>query len=332
MLLTHSSFPRESVAQALRTLAASNVFLGTSSWKYPGWLGLLYDEQRYVWRGKYAHSRFERDCLEEYSQVFQTVCVDAGYYRFPSPEHIDGLVKQTPPGFKFCFKVTDEITARTFSNLPRHGAKAGQRNEHFLNADLFRAAFLASCEPHKDRIGVLIFEFSHFHPRDFERGRDFVDRLDTFLGRLPQGWQYGVEIRNRTFLCAPYFEVLRKHGVTHVMNNWTQMPTIAEQMGIEGVFTADDFTAARFLLKPGRTFERAVEMFSPYNATKEVYPEARAAAMALITRRLEVARTRLTRPSFLFVNNRLEGNALYTILALLQSLGMLPKDLGAGIL
>ncbi|MDB6139969.1 MAG: hypothetical protein JWO94_3041, partial [Verrucomicrobiaceae bacterium] len=85
MLLGQPSFPREALRQALQALAANNVYIGTSSWKYPGWMGLLYDEQRYIWRGRFAQNRFERDCLEEYSQIFHTVCVDAGYYRFPSP-------------------------------------------------------------------------------------------------------------------------------------------------------------------------------------------------------------------------------------------------------
>lgn len=61
------------------------------------------------------------------------MCVDAGYYRFLSPAYIEGLVKQTRRGFKLCFKVTDEITTRTFPNLPRHGERAGKRNEHFTS-------------------------------------------------------------------------------------------------------------------------------------------------------------------------------------------------------
>lgn len=323
------SFPRAALASALAKLAADNVYIGTSSWKYPGWLGMVYDEQRYLWRGKFAESRFERDCLTEYSEVFPTVCVDAGYYRFPSPAYMEGLAKQTPAGFKFCFKVTDEITARTFPNLPRHGDKAGKRNPHFLNAELFRSAFLASCAPHRDRLGVMIFEFSHFHPRDFARGREFVEALDQFLGQLPRDWQYGVEVRNRTLLCEPYFAVLRQHGVAHVLNNWTHMPSVGEQMKVPGVFTNDEFTAARFLLKPGRTYEQAVQSYSPYDTTKEVHEEARQAGAELIRQRREAARERPTRPTFLFVNNRLEGNALHTICAMLRTLGidLLPEPL-----
>lgn len=322
-MLTSRTFPLEALKQTLDVLADGNVFLGTSSWKYPGWLGMLYDEQRYLYRGKFAESRFERGCLEEYAQVFRTVCVDAGYYKFPSPEYIAGLCSQVPDGFRFAFKVCDEITARTFPRLERHGDKAGQRNPHFLDAELFRSAFLASCEKHRDKMGLFIFEFSHFHPRDFERGREFVEMLDAFLGELPKGWQYGVEVRNPSLLQPEYFAVLQQHGVAHVMNNWTRMPTVAEQWRMPGVLGADDFTAARFLLKPGRTFEQAVQLFSPYNATKEPNPEARQAAADIIESRRQAAQIRKTLPSFVFVNNRLEGNALLTVLAVLMHLGLL---------
>lgn len=322
-MLQVPTFPVSELKQALAALAERNVFLGTSSWKYPGWTGQLYDEQRYLYRGKFAETRFQRDCLEEYAQVFRSVCVDAGYYQFPSPEYAAGLCAQVPEGFRFSFKVTDEITARTFPNLPRHGKKAGQRNPHFLDAELFRAAFLASFERHRGKTGMFIFEFSHFHPRDFGRGREFVDALDHFLGQLPPGWQYGVEIRNKSLLHPDYFAMLRQHGVAHVMNNWTHMPPVAEQWKMPGVMTAESFTAARFLLKPGRTYEQAVAMFSPYNATKDPYEEARQVAAEIIESRARAAELQKTLPSFLFVNNRLEGNALLTMLAVLMHLGLL---------
>jgi hypothetical protein len=43
-------------------LAEQGVYIGTSSWKYPGWCGMLYDCARYEYRGKFAKSRFKRDC------------------------------------------------------------------------------------------------------------------------------------------------------------------------------------------------------------------------------------------------------------------------------
>ena len=93
---------------AVQRLASSNVFVGTSSWKYSGWTGEIYDEQRSHYRGKFAETRFERDCLTEYAEVFKTVCVDAAYYQFPSAKYLNGLVQKVPGDFLFTFKVTDD--------------------------------------------------------------------------------------------------------------------------------------------------------------------------------------------------------------------------------
>src|ERR1039457_4161460 len=106
-------------------LAAAGVVIGTSSWKYDGWFGQLYTPARYEYRGKVATKRFEGDCLKGYAEVFKTVCVDGGYYRFPDAKYLGGLRTQVPADFQFGFKVTDEITIKKFPNHPRHGARAG---------------------------------------------------------------------------------------------------------------------------------------------------------------------------------------------------------------
>jgi len=305
---------RDQLKAGADLLAAQDVLVGTSSWRYPGWVGLLYDEARYITRGKFSKSRFEADCLGEYAQVFKTVCVDAGYYKFPDERYLEKLVARVPADFKFGFKVTDEITIKNFPNQPRHGSRAGTPNQNFLNASLFASAFLKPCEPFRQNIGILMFEFSQFHRRDFAHGRDFVAALDAFLAQLPPGWQYGVEIRNRNFLVPQYFEMLARHGVTHVFNSWTRMPPVGEQLAMPGSHTAP-FLAARFLLTPGRSYEKAVQTFSPYTETKEIDPAARAAARLLIEKAQNLGR-RI--PSYIFINNRLEGNALHTLATLLS--------------
>src|SRR6476646_3776336 len=103
---------------------------------------MLYDESRYAYRGKFAKSRFERDCLSEYAEVFKTVCVDAAYYTFPRPDYLQKLADAVPDDFRFGFKVTDTVTIKKFPKLNRFGEKAGQPNGDFLNADLFATAFL----------------------------------------------------------------------------------------------------------------------------------------------------------------------------------------------
>ena len=276
---------------------------------------MLYDESRYVYRGKFAKSRFEKNCLTEYAEVFKTVCVDAAYYTFPTQKYIEDLTAQVPPDFQFALKVTDEITIKKFPNLPRFGHRAGNPNEHFLNAMLFAGAFLRPCEPFRQNIGLLMFEFSRFYSSDYEHGRDFIADLDRFLGALPKGWPYGVEMRNRQWLVPEYFNCLSKHDVTHIFNSWDAMPPVSEQAAMPGSRTNPELTAARFLLKPGRKYEEAVKTFQPYIAVKEKNEEARAAGRKLISDGKAAKKKTL-----IYVNNRLEGNALETIAAMIEGM------------
>lgn len=305
---------REFLKTALAELAAKEIYIGTSSWKYEGWVGQIYDRERYLTRGKWSQAKFERECLSEYAEVFPTVCVDAGFYRFPTAAYISGLAGQVPDGFKFSFKVTDTITLKHFPNQPRHGQFAGLANEHFLSAAMFTDTFLGPMEPHRGKIGMLIFEFTQFQKRDFEHGREFVDMLDRFFAAIPKGWVYGVELRNKGWLQPDYFNCLRAHGVAHVFNNWSRMPSVAEQIKIEDAFTAGN-VGARMLLTPPRTYEAAVEKFQPYREIQEINEEARGAVINVIDGCLVQ-----TRHGWVYVNNRLEGNAPSTIEAILRGL------------
>jgi len=308
-------FGREELKRQVAELASQGVFIGTSSWKYPGWCGTLYDSARYEYRGKFAQTRFNRNCLAEYAEVFKTVCVDAAYYTFPTQKYLEEMAGQVTPDFLFGFKVTDAITIKHFPNLPRFGAQACKPNESYLNTALFADEFLRPCESIRSHVGLLIFEFSRFWPGDYRHGRDFVADLDKFLSQLPKGWPYGIELRNRVWLRPEYFGCLARHQVTHVFNSWQAMTPVSQQMAPPGSRTNPDLVAARFLLKPGRKYEDAVKTFEPYDQIKEENPEARAAGRALVTEGKAAGPKRKT---FVFVNNRLEGNALGTIAAILQ--------------
>jgi uncharacterized protein YecE (DUF72 family) len=312
------AFQRAKLQKRLAQLAGKGVFVGTSSWKSPGWRGMIYDESKYMTRGKFSESRFERDCLTEYAETFKTVCVDGAYYRFPDHRYIEKLVVQVPSDFLFSFKVTDEITVKKFTNQSRYGERAGKPNANFLNADLFGAAFVKPFEPFKQNVGMFIFEFSQFYSTEYEHGRDFVADLDRFLTGVPKGWTYGVEMRNKSFLRPEYFDTLKRHGVAHVFNSWGDMPPVNEQLALPGSITNPEFAGARFLLKPGRKYQEAVDLFLPYDKLKEPYKEGRTAAAELINR---VTLKQLIRKLFLYVNNRLEGNALLTIIAIIDELG-----------
>ncbi len=306
---------REKFAGELSRLAVEGICFGTSSWKYPGWRGHIYTDDRYIYRGSFSENRFDRLCLREYAEIFPTVCVDAAYYKYPEERWLSEMVSQVGTGFRFALKVTDLITIKQFPKLPRFGPRAGKLNPEFLRCEAFQKSFLEPCEPFREYIGLLIFEFSRFSKEDFERGRDFLAVLDAFLRGLPQGWPYGVEIRNPGFLRPEYFAVLSQYNVCHVFNSWQGMPAVDEQMKHPEAFSHSALVAGRFLLKPGRKYEQAVKMFQPYAEVREVYPDGRVAGATLASE----AKKQKKR-AYIYVNNRFEGNAPATIAAMVERL------------
>jgi uncharacterized protein YecE (DUF72 family) len=302
------SFDKAALAERLRSLAAQNIWIGTSSWKYPGWLDQIYSRDRYTTRGKFSQKRFEAECLAEYAETFPIVCGDFSFYQFPTPEFWQRLFATAPPELRFALKVPEEVTAEVFPRHARYGPRAGMKNQSFLNAGALAAGFLEPLEPYRDRIATLIFEFGARSTAP----REFVGRLGPFLKALPPSFRYAVEVRNRSFLIPPYFDCLAERNAAHVLNAWTKMPPLAEHIAIPGIFTAD-FTVVRALLRAGRAYEQAVEELSPYDQVRDENPEGREALRALIRRMREERRTAL-----IFVNNRFEGNAPTTIQAITE--------------
>ncbi len=307
-----SAFDRDALAARLKQLASEHIYVGGSSWKYEGWLGQIYSRSRYLTRGRFSQKLFNDTCLKEYALTFPTVCGDFAFYQFPTEDFWRRLFQQTPPGFRFAFKAPEQLTCKVFPAHGRYGAQAGLENESFLDAELLKQSFLRPLEAHRDRTALVIFEFGSFAKKTFFDAAEFVERLDPFLAKLPGGFRYAVEIRNPDFLERDYFECLRAHNVAHVFNAWSRMPELRHQMAIPQSFTAD-FLVSRALLRQSRSYEEAVQVFSPYTEIRDVNPEVRASLRDMI----RIARDKQM-TAFLFVNNRLEGNAPATILAITE--------------
>ncbi len=298
------------LANRLGELAQQNIYLGTSSWKYPGWLGQVYKPQRYATRGRFSKKKFEQTCLEEYARIFPAVGGDFSFYQFPAESLWERYFSQVPKGFRFSLKIPESITVERFSQVARYGAIAGKKNPDFMDSVLLEERFLKPLEPYRDKLGVLMFEFGTIHEGPTKEPARFADALDGFLSRLPtKRFDFSVEVRNRDFLTDgnDYLESLRSNGVAHCLNSWTRMPSISEQLAIPGIFTAKH-VAARMLLKPGRSYKNAVAQFAPYEHIQESYPEGQAGLKELIKRCLDQSQA-----LFAFVNNRFEGNAVETL-------------------
>ncbi|MBM3784679.1 MAG: DUF72 domain-containing protein [Acidobacteria bacterium] len=302
------------LAAKLKRLAERGIFIGTSSWKYEGWLGQIYSPERYFTRGKFSQKKFDDTCLEEYGETFPAVCGDFSFYQFPSDEYWRKLFGSAPATLQFAFKVPEEITVKKWPTHARYGRRAGLENENFLNPEVFTKLFLEPLTPYGKRAAVFIFEFGTFAKSAFPSVHEFLAALEPFLAALPRGPRYSVEIRNAEYLCPEYFALLRKYETAHVFNGWTRMPDLPAQTKIEAAYTAG-FTVTRALLRRGRAYEEAVQSFSPYNETKDPVPESREALRELIQRSLGSRR-----PAYIFVNNRFEGNAPRTIEAIVEDI------------
>lgn len=304
------SYERRELTRRLADLKSRDIFVGGSSWKYEGWIDRIYTRSRYFSKGKFSRRLFNETCLSEYATVFPTVCGDFAFYQFPTEDFWRRLFDRTPDGFHFAFKVPEQITCSVFPAHARYGPQAGRENPAFLDPVLLHEGLFRPLLRHRGKTALLIFEFGTFSRKSFAEPSEFLERLDAFLSALPSDFRYAVEIRNWDFLIPDYFSCLRGHDVAHVYNAWTRMPEISEQISIPESKTAD-FLVCRALLTQGRPYENAVRMFSPYAEVQEVNDRARQGMRDLI----RIARDE-RRTLFLFVNNRLEGNAPGTILSI----------------
>lgn len=318
--MAHSSTVLErATLERLQARIPPGIRFGTSTWNYPGWRGLVY-QQDYGPKGAAAKM------LREYAAfpLFATVGIDSSFYGPPTEAVLRSYAEHLPPGFPCVSKVWSQITVHTYTKA-QDEERAGKTNPDFLNPDLFTEEIY---QPYRryfsENTGPFVFEFQTIAKYSGIDPDRFANRLDEFFSELPRDAQYGVEVRNEEFLTPMYFAVLREHGVAHVFNSWTRMPPIGHQLDLPGAITGP-FIIARALLRPGRTYDEAVDAFAPYDRIREPNPKLRRDLVRLVQAAVE---TKI--PAYLLVNNRTEGSAPLTIAAVARMLEEGDEEPGTG--
>lgn len=184
-----------------------NIRIGTSGFSYKDWLGNFYPQ-------------FcpQADFLRFYSSRFNTVEIDATFYRIPSPAVVERWCKNTPDNFLFTAKFPKAVTHE------------GTTEERLDNARRFVETMSGLCE----KMGPLLMQFAYsFKPDQF----DFLKRL---VGMLPNGPRYAIEVRNKAWLnVEPLFDLLREKNIAFCLIDHPWMPRL-------DIATAD-FHYLRFL-------------------------------------------------------------------------------------
>lgn len=276
---------------------------GTATWNYPGWRGIVYPE-----RSPEKMRSADRLALYAASGRFETVEADFTFYRPQTAREWRRYGVALPAGFPVVSKVWEEITTEIFPKIERQGTRGGETNPNYLSVEAFKRQVLAPAEEgFSDHIGPFVFEFRREWRPSEEKAKAFASRLDAFLGALPRGHRYAVELRTAAYMTPGFLAMLRGHGAAAVLNWWTAMPPIADQFAVVGA-AESPFLLSRVLVAPGRKYADAVRLFSPYDRLAEEHPEMRE-DIARLARFAESS----GKDFFVIVNNRAEGCAPYTI-------------------
>ncbi len=294
-------------AAELRARLPEALRFGTSSWGFPGWQGVVYAASR-------SESALARDGLAEYARhpLLRTVGIDRGYYAPIPPRDLQRYDAQLPPGFRACLKAPASVTSAV---VPGDPSAAPRTNPDFLHPDRYlRDMGHVLAEHFLPRTALLMFELPPVPPAFRLDPDDFAARLDDFLGALPPGVSYAVELRDPRLFGPPYGRVLRRRGVSHVYNYWTAMPALAAQSRRFAI--ADQpVGVVRLLLAPGTRYADRKRAFAPFAELRAVDPTMRADVVALVRQCLGAGRE-----GYVLVNNKAEGSSPRTIWALAEML------------
>jgi uncharacterized protein YecE (DUF72 family) len=193
--------------------------VGTSAFTAAGWPGSFYP----------AHLK-PAEYLIHYAQHFDTVEVDATFYRTPSAAMVKGWQAKTPDGFLFAAKAPQTIT----------------HEKVLADCDGELKQFLGVMDLLGEKLGPLLFQFPYFNKKAFPAVGDFLKRLGPFLKKLPKGQRFAVEVRNKNWLGSELVETLRERGVALALIDHPWMPRPAELLKWLDPLTAG-FTYIRWL-------------------------------------------------------------------------------------
>ncbi|MEM6730426.1 MAG: DUF72 domain-containing protein [Myxococcota bacterium] len=272
--------------------------LGSSSWTFPGWDGIVYD--RPVTPKVLAASG-----LRAYAQhpVLRTVGIDRTYYRPVEASLFAEMAQATPDSFRFLVKAHQFLTLPRFPHQPRFGERAGSENDLFLHPGYAVSEVVGPfVEGLGERAGPLLFQFPPFAPREVGGPRKFAEKLYRFLIALPKGPLYAVELRTDRLYSDDYRAALREAGAVHCFNSHPTMPPVGEQAQAYQLWERP--LVVRWMLARERRYEEAKAAFDPFDQIVVPDPVARAAIASLC-----IDATARGNPSYVVINNKAEGSA-----------------------
>jgi len=195
--------------------------IGTCSWKYPSWKGILYSE------------KVGNNYLAEYAGHYNTVEIDQWFWSLfpgnkvvlPDPKVVSDYVSSVPENFQFSVKVPNAITLTHHYSHNKDKNAPLIENPFFLSPELFYE-FLDRLHLMKNNISAFIFQFEYLNKQKMPDQKTFQEKFSSFIGKCPPGLTYCLEIRNPNYLNKDYFSFLKLTHLNHVFLQGYYMPPI----------------------------------------------------------------------------------------------------------
>ena len=167
--------------------------VGTSGWVYKDWKSKFYPKNIRA-----------KDHLSFYCTQFNTVEVNATFYRLPTKNMVTTWQETAPEGFQFAIK-----GSRYISHIKR---LKGSKEE--LTESVHRCT--DPLEPLRNKMGPMLWQLPPTLHKD-------LALLNTFLAALPKEFDHAIEFRDNSWYDKETENALRKLGVCQVWVSSEQM-------------------------------------------------------------------------------------------------------------
>jgi uncharacterized protein YecE (DUF72 family) len=299
-------------AAMLRQRYGGRLHLGTSSWHFPGWAGQ-------VWERIYPEATLSRQGLPAYARhpLLTTVSLDRAFYRPLDEATYRGLAAQVPTTFRFVVKAASQVCDATL-RAPGSGA-ALRENPLFLDPE----AALALCVRPAvaglgERLGVLVWQISPLPRRWLDEPDALLQRLEhlwrAVLPALPAGVQTALELRDPGLLTPALAASLKAHGVRFALGLHDRMPSAEDQLPLLRATWPGDLVC-RWNLQRGQRYAQARDSWEPFDRIQAPDEATRQTLVKLIQATLGAGHH-----AYLTINNKAEGSAPASLLALVMAL------------
>lgn len=312
-LAVRAAAPSEDLVK-LAAAMPPTLAMGTSSWSFPGWRGLVWGD-RSPTKPLYTEATLAREGLATYAQhpLLRAVGLDRSHYAPVTTTQLAAYRAAAPAPFRFVMKAHEAITLAQFPTHPRYGAHRGQASPYFLDPAYARDVVVQPfCEGLGAGAHILLFQFAAQplaqlggSPTGFA---DALHRFLTALPPLPPGSRYAVEVRNANLLTPRYAQALHAASAVHCHTLLPTMPSLSQQRALVG---PQAHLLVRWMLAPGHTYESALAAFGDFSAIVAPDYLARREILDAVTwaQQLPVDAT-------VIVNNKAEGSSPLSIHAL----------------